>query len=646
MQKITIEENVQDKGDTWPKILQYNYQTCSKKHPAMRFKHYGIWQRRTWQEYYLEVKFLALGLLSLGLKQGDKVAIIGDNLPQWCCAQLAAQANRGISVGMFSDLSPEEIKYIVNHSGAKFAVVEDQEQVDKILEVKDELPSLQKIIYWNYKGLAKYNQPDLIGYDKVLQAGEKYAEEHPGTFEENIDEGRAEDICSIIYTSGATEANPKGTLHSFKTIRASAESLLGVDPWKRKDNIFSYLPPAWMTEQIFGIGCHLLSAATLNFAEGPETQQQDMREIGPNILFANSRIWEGQAAKTQARSLGAKGMKKITLDLFLPFGFKMAEIRLNKKRPGLFQKIYNVIANFMLFRPLRDSLGLSNIRLCYSTGALLSPEIIRFYHALNIHLKSIYQSAEAGILSCSPNEDIHLETQGIVFKGVDTRITGEGELICRHSGTFLGYYNDPQKTAGILRDGWVSTGDSCAITGGKQLVFIDRTGDITKLSNGERLMPQSIESQLKFSPYIRDIWVLTDSNKSFAAAVIVINYDNVGKWADRRKITYTTFTDLCQKPEIYQLIKQEISKANSTLPPGLKLKKFIILHREFDPDAGELTRNRKLRRAFLQECYSELISALSGSNTSVEISARSQYSDEPAGKAKTEVHIETVEEVS
>jgi long-chain acyl-CoA synthetase len=637
-------ENIQEKGDTWPKVLQYNYNRYADKYLAMRYKHYGIWQRRTWKEYYLEVKYLALGLLSSGFEPGDRVAIIGDNQPQWYCAELAIQANRGISVGMFSDLTPEEIKYILNHSGAKYAVVEDQEQVDKILEIIGELPQLNKIIYWNYKGLADYKQPILMGYNQVLQTGEKYAEEHPGVFEENLERGNAEDICSIVYTSGATDTNPKGTTHSYKTIKASADALLNIDPWKEKDNIFSYLPPVWMTEQIFGIGCHLLSATTLNFAEEPETQQQDMREIGPNILFTNSRIWEGQAAKTQARIIGAKGIKKFALNLFLPFGFEMADMRLNKKDPGISKKILNIIANFMLFRPLRDGLGLSNIRTCYSTGALLSPDVIRFFHALNVPLKSIYQSAETGILSCSANEEIRLETQGAILGGIDTRITEQGELVCCHPGNFVGYYNDPQQTKSVLRDDWVFTGDSCSIKDNNHLVFNDRINDIIDLAGGDRLAPQSIESQLKFSPYVRDAWVLTDGQKSYPAVVIIINYDNVGKWADRNKITYTTFLDLSQKPEVYRLIKQEINKVNSALPSPIQVKKFANLHHEFDPDTGELTRNRKLRRYHLQERYQRLVAAIYGNEQSTEIIAKAQSVEGTAGTVEAEIRIETVEE--
>jgi long-chain acyl-CoA synthetase len=295
---------------------------------------------------------------------------------------------------------------------------------------------------------------------------------------------------------------------------------------------------------------------------------------------------------------------------------------------------------------LRDSLGLSNIRLCYSTGTVLNPEVIRLFHAFNVPLKSIYQSAETGVLSCSPNDNIRLDTQGVLLNKVDTMITKDGELACRYPGVFLGYYNEPDKTSSVLKDGWVFTGDCISLSDDKQVVFIDRVDNLIKLSTGDKLAPQQIESQLKASPYIRDAWILTDKQQTYAAAVIVINYDNVGKWADRSKITYTTFADLSQKPEIYQLIKQEIVNINETLPEGVRIKKFINLNREFDPDENEITRNRKLKRPFLQNNYGDLVSAMDRGDAQVKIGSGEQVRDGSAGAARTALDIETIKEAS
>ncbi|KPJ51920.1 MAG: hypothetical protein AMJ37_03895, partial [Dehalococcoidia bacterium DG_18] len=391
-----IEPVKREKGDTWPKILKYNYENYGDNRRAMRNKHYGIWQPFTWKDYYLSVKYLALGLLSLGFEPGDKVLIIGDNAPQWYYAELAAQANHGASVGLYSDLNPPEIQYIAENSEARFAIVEDQEQVDKFLQIKDVLPLLKKVIYWNYKGLAHTDDPLLMGYLQLLERGKKYEEEHPGLFEQNVETGKPDDVCALVYTSGTTGAAPKGAVHTYRTIRTGADYHLHLDPWYENDNVLPYLPPVWMTEQWFGIGCHLLSASTLNFAEEPEAQQRDMSETGPSIVFYGARLWESQAAMVQSRILGAGGIKRFAFRLLMPIGYKMADLKYRKQKPSLFWKILYSFADIALLRPIKGSLGLHNARICYTTGAVLSPDAFRFYHALNLPLKSLYWTTEGG----------------------------------------------------------------------------------------------------------------------------------------------------------------------------------------------------------------------------------------------------------
>ncbi len=638
-----MEQVYKEKGDTWPKILKYNYEKYGDNHRAMRYKHYGIWQPYTWKDYYLNVKYLALGLLSLGFEPGDKLLIIGDNAPQWYNAELAAQANHGASVGVYSDLIPPEIKYIAKNSEARFAIVEDQEQVDKFLEIKDELPLLKKVIYWSYKGLAHYDDPFLMGYRQVLQLGEKYEEEHPGFFEQNVETGKADDVCALVYTSGTTGAAPKGAVHTYRTMRTSADYHLHLDPWFENDNVLPYLPPAWMTEQWLGIGCHLLSGSILNFAEEPETQQRDTRETGPSIVFYGARLWESQAAMVQARILGADAIKRFAFRLLMPIGYKMADLKFQKKKPSLFWKILYSLADIALFRPIRSSLGLSNARICYTTGAMLSPDAFRFYHALNLPLKSLYGTTEGGALTGARNDDIRLETVGPVHKGAEVRITDNGELIYRQPGIFVGYYKDPDKTAEVLKDGWFYSGDSGFIREDGHIVFVDRVKDLVELASGDKLAPQFIESRLKFSPYIKEAWVLAGPDRAYASAIIIINYDNVSRWAGQRRVAYTTFAELSQKPEVYGLVKQDIDRINSTLPLGSRVRKYVNLHKEFDPDEGELTRTRKLRRTFLEERYRELIDAIYGDKTEVPIEARVRYRDGRMGTIKTTLSIKSVE---
>ncbi|HJX68851.1 MAG TPA: AMP-binding protein, partial [Dehalococcoidia bacterium] len=550
-----MEKVFKEKGDTWPKILNYNYEKYGDHRKAMRYKHYGIWEPFTWKDYYLSVKYLALGLLSLGFEPGDKMVIIGDNAPQWYCAELAAQANHGVSVGLYSELTSREIKYVVENSEAKFAVVQDQEQVDKFLQIKHELPLLKKIIYWNYKGLAHYDDPILMRYREVLGQGRKYEEEHPGLFERNVDTGKPDDVCALVYTSGTTGVTPKGAVHTYRTMRTGADYHLNLDPWHENDNVVPYLPPAWMIEQWFGIGCHLLSASILNFAEESETQQRDTKEIRPDIVCYGARLWESQAAMVQARIHGADPLKRFTFGLLLPIGYKMADLNDRKQKPSFFLKILYALANLFLFKSLRTSLGMSNARICYTTGAMLSPDAFRFYHALKLPLKSLYGTTEGGALTGAKNDDIGLETVGPVHDGAEVKITEKGEIVCRQPGTFVGYYKDPEKTGEVLKDGWFYTGDNGFIRKDGHIVFVDRVKDLIKLANGDNLAPQLIESRLRFSPYIKDAWVVAGKERTYASVIIIINYNTVGRWAGQRRVGYSTFAELSQKPEVYDLVK-------------------------------------------------------------------------------------------
>jgi len=632
-----------DKGDTWPKVLKYNSEKYGDNRRAMRHKHFGVWHPHTWKDYYLNVKRLALGLLALGFEPENKILIIGDNAPQWYYAQLAAQANHGVSVGLFSDLLPVEIKYIAENSEASFAVIEGQEQADKFLQIKDALPRLKKVIYWNYKGLAPYDDDILVGYRDALQLGETYEAEHPGRFEQNVEAGRADDVCAIIYTAGTTGAAPKGAVHTYRTLRAGADYLLQLDPWSEEDNVVPYLPPVWINEQWLGIGCHLLSAGILNFAEAPETQQRDSQETGPSIVFYGARLWESQAAMVQARILGADAIKRFAFRLLMPIGEKMAELKYRKQKPRLFIKMLYFFADIILFRSIKNSLGLSNARICYTTGSILSPDAFRFYHALNLPLKSLYGSTEGGALTGAENDDISLETVGPAHEGTEVKITDDGELVCRQPGVFVGYYKDPEKTAAVLKDGWFYSGDSGFIREDGHIVFVDRLQDLVELDIGNTLAPQNVESRLRFSPYIKDAWVLAGPQGAYVSAIIIINYDTVSRWAGQKRVAYTSFAELSQAQEVYALVRQDIERVNHTLPPGAKVKKYVNLHKEFDTDEAELTRTRKLRKTFLQERYRELIDAVYADKTEAPIETKVGDGDERMGTINTTIRIESVE---
>jgi long-chain acyl-CoA synthetase len=635
-----------DRGDTWPKVLSYNCLKYGDGHKAMRQKRFGIWQPYSWRDYFLNVKYLALGLLTLGFRSGDKLLIVGDNAPEWYFAEMAAQSNHGLSVGLYSDLTEAEIRYIAADSDAAFAMVEDQEQVDKLLQVKKDLPLLKRIVYWRYKGLSHYQDQSLIGYRQVLQLGREFEKEHPGFFEENVAAGHTDDVCALVYTSGTTGEHPKGAIHSFRTLMYGSECYRRLDSWRETDNIVSYLPPAWITEQWLGLGCHLLSGGTINFPEEADTQPQDIRELGPTAIFYGARLWESQASQVRAKIQGADPLKKMTYRLFMPVGYKMADFKFAKHRAGLPWRVLGALGDLLLFRPIRDSLGLPNARICYTAGSTLCPEVIRFYHALKVPLKSIYASAEGGALTGASSDDIRPDTVGRPNPGIEIKINESGEIMSRQPGTFLGYYNNPSATAEVLKDGWFHSGDRGYLTEDGHLVFVDRLKDIIRLTHGESLSPQGIESRLKFSPYIKDAWVLAGPDREYTSAIIIIDRENVGPWADRRKVTYTTFSDLAQKPEVYDLVDQEIARVNRDLPAGCRIRKYVNLHKEFDPDETELTRNRKLRRTFVAGRYSDLIKAIYEGRHEVTIAAEVRYRDGRTGTIKTSVGIKTVEGVA
>jgi long-chain acyl-CoA synthetase len=637
-----MEQIYRQKGDTWPKVLKYNYEKYGNQR-AMRHKHYGVWQPYTWEDYYLNVKHLALGLLSLGFEDGDKVLIIGDNAPQWYYAELAVQANHGLSVGLFSELLPSEIKQIAINCDARFAIVEGQEQVDKLLEIMDELPLLKKVIYWNYKGLAHYDDKILIGYREALEQGRGYETEHSGLFEQNVEIGNADDECALIYTAGTTGTAPKGAVHTYRTLRAGADYFLALDSWFEKDNVVPYLPPVWIYEQWIGIGCHLLSACCLNFAEASETQQRDSRETGPSIVFYGARLWESQAAAVQARILGADAVKRLAYRLLMPLGYQFAELRYGRKNPGFMLKMLNYLADIFLFRSIKRSLGLSNARICYTTGAILSPDAFKFYHALNIPLKSLYATTEGGVLSGAGNDEIHFETVGPAHEGADVTINSVGEITYRQPGIFAGYYKDPQGTAAVLKDGWFYSGDSGSIREDGHLVFLDRLEDFVQLSGRPKVAPQFIESRLRSSPYIKDAWIVGGPEGAYLAAIIVINYDNVSRWAGQNRVVFNSFFELSQAPEIYELVGQDIERVNHDMTSDARVKKFVNLHKELDPDDGELTRTRNLRRTFLSERYRRIIEAIYSNNDTVPTDAWEGFQDGHTGTIATTLRIQSVE---
>ncbi|NQT73270.1 MAG: AMP-binding protein [Chloroflexi bacterium] len=613
-------------ANTIPQVLQRNYEEWRDRKTAIREKKFGIWIEYTWSDFYENVKQFSLGLISLGLNPGDKVAIIGDNAPEWLYAELAVQAAGGISLGAYQDSVTSEIKYVVEHSDVRFVVADDQEQVDKILEVKDELPKVKKLVYWDIKGLWFYDDPLTISFDEVKELGKTYEATHPGAFESCIEKLDENSIAMICYTSGTTGL-PKGSMFTHKGLLAMTRSFLEFEHLYPSDEMMSYLPLPWTGEQGITILPTLVSGATLNFPEKAETVQEDLRELGITYGIQSSRLLQSQVSMVITKIADAGLLKRLTYRLFMPVGYKMASFQLGKQKPNLLWRILNIIGYFLLFRPLQDWLGYLRTRVLYTGGALVGTEIYNFFLAIGINLKCMYGLTEAGgIPTGHRNGDIKMESAGPPSPDTELRICDTGELLLRCKGLTVGYYKNPEGTASAITNGWLHAGDNGLIDEDGHLVIFDRMEDMAILTSGNKFAPQYIESKMKFSPYIQDS-VILGRDKDYLACLISIDFTTVGKWAERRALAYNTFTDLSQKPEVHKLILDDIQKVNRTLPKAIRIRKFANFYKELDADDAELTRTRKLRRGYIEEKYIDLIESLYSDTSEVSVKTEVKYRD-------------------
>jgi len=631
------------KADTLPKLLKENYERYGADKVAMRRKDLGLWYEYTWKDSYESVKYLFYGLFSLGLKPQDKVAIIGENDPEWYWSEYAAQAAHAIPFGIFVDSHHEELKYYLEHSDSTIVVAHDQEQTDKCLGLIDQLPKLKKIIYWDPKGLWTYEDDRIIYFYDVIKLGKEYEKSHSGFFEEMVETTREDDIACFCYTSGTTGL-PKGAMLCHSGIIETARNWFAIDPWYPTDEYLSYLPPAWAAEQFLGITGGLLSAITVNFPERAETVQENMREIGPQIVFYSSRLWESTASLVQAKITDTIKIKKFLYNLFMPIGSQVADMRFDKKTPNLLWRGLYFLGERVIYRPLRDKIGMRDIRYGYSSGAAISPEMIRLFHAMGVNLKSLYGLSETGINVIGRDENFSPDVTGNALPNSEVKVNEDGEIVIRSKSMLKGYYKNPAAYEEKVKDGWFHTGDFGYIDEKNRLTVIDRIEDMRELRTGTKFSPQFTEIRLRFSPYIRDALTLGGKDRDFVSAIINIDFENVGKWAEARHISYTTFVDLSQKEQVCDVILQYIQRINKVLPEGARIKKFVNLHKEFDADEAELTRSRKIRRSFVEERYANLINAIYSDVDQIVIDAPVTYRDGRTGVIKTAVRIKKVPE--
>jgi long-chain acyl-CoA synthetase len=628
--------------DTLPKILKRQYERYGDQEISLLEKDFGIYQRYTWKDYYECVKYFSLGLVSLGLQWGDRVCVLGENKPQWYWSELAVQSAGGAVVGIFTDCVPGEVKYFVQNSEATFMISHDQEQTDKCLEIIDEIPLLKKIIYWDPKGLWTYDHPSLIRFDQVIEAGRRYEEAHPGSFEENVARGKGGDIAVFCYTSGTTGL-PKGAMMSHRGLIGVARVMLTLQPLTNTDISLAYLPPAWITEQAF-ISVSLLSGAKVSYPEEPETVRYNLREVAPSVLFLGPKQWEDMSRMTQVRISDSTWFHRFLYNILIPLGHKRAADEIAGKWVSLPWRVLYFISWGILFRPLQDKLGLSRLKFGITGGAGVSPDMIEYFLAMGVKLRQSYGLSELTVISLHRSDDVNPATSGPPTYGTEIRISGEGEVVARNNDmVFSGYYKKPDATRERLdEDGWLHTGDFGHITDEGHLVVLDRIADLRPLGGGRRFTPSYAENRLRFSPFIKEAFVIGGEDKDYAAAMINISFDNVGHWAERRRIPYTTFADLSQKSEVIDLIRNDVEKVNKLIPEEARIVKFVNLHKEFDPDEAELTRTRKVRREFIESHYNELISGLYGGAPEIVVESPILYRDGRRGVIKNVVKVCTV----
>ncbi len=629
--------------ETVPQHFLRQVEALGADEVALRQKEFGIWREFSWQESCEQVRDFGLGLLELGLARGDHVATIGDNDRQYLWAYLGLQAVGGVQVGLFTDATAEEAAYIIDHSDARFVLAQDQEQVDKMLAVRGQIPKVERVVYWDERGLWDYENPWLVSYEEVSRHGEALAAGEPSRFEEEVAQGRGSDLAILCYTSGTT-GRPKGAMLSHENILRSNDAFVQVDTLYDSDNHVSLLPLGWIAEHAWGVAPHCVHGMVMNFPESFETVRENVREIAPQRVLYNSRLWDALLGTIQVQMAESSWVNRKLYGLFLPVGQRLADRKLAGEAvsPGL--RLAYRIGDWCLFHPLRDKLGFTKLRAAYTAGGALSPDAMRFFHALGINLKQIYGLTEVtGSGTIHWDGDIKFASVGRPGGGVSVRTDEDGEIQIGGPTVFQGYYNNAEATAeAVVEENgtrWFRTGDAGHIDEDGHLIYLDRMKDMITLANGERYAPQFIEGRLKFSPHILDVMAVGGPAQEYVTALVIINFDNVGSWAERQGIAFTTFADLAQKAEVSELIRQTVDGVNAEMPPSSKVRRFVLLHKEFDADESEMTRSRKLRRDVLYRRYAEMIEAMYAGRERIHVQTPVRYQDGSEGVIETDLRI-------
>ncbi|MCC7017610.1 MAG: AMP-binding protein [Rhodospirillales bacterium] len=632
--------------DTLPKLLLDNARRRGSR-AAFREKDYGIWQQWTWEQAAGEIRALACGLAALGLKRGDKITTVGDNRPRLYWAVVAAQALGGVPVPAYQDSVAAEMGKVLAHASVRFAIAENQEQVDKLIEIKETCPELELIIYSDPRGLKHYPQPYLKSYAEVQEMGRAFAKTNPDFFEKSVAQGRGGDIALIAYTSGTT-GQSKGVVLTFANLIDTARNAAQLDGLGEDEEMLSYLPMAWIGDTIFSLGQSYVCGFCISCPESGSTVLSDMREIGPTYFFAPPRIFENILTTVMIRMEDADLPSRFFFRIFMAVARRVGTDILDGKPVPPWDRLSYALGEMLVYGPLRNVLGFSRIRLAYTAGEAIGPDIFRFYRSLGINVKQLYGSTEASVfVTVQPDGHIKPDAVGVPVPGVELRVVEGGEVMFRSPGVFHSYYKNEEATrATKTADGWVHTGDAGFVDSDGHLHIIDRAKDVGRMKSGGMFAPKYIENKLKFFPYIKEAVAFGDG-RDFVAAFLNIDLAAVGNWAERRGLAYSGYTDLAQQPAVLDLLDDCVRKVNADLAaePRLadsQIRRFLVLHKELDADDGELTRTRKVRRGFVSDKYASLVEALYSGRDRCSIEAEVTFEDGRKGKISADLMIRDV----
>ncbi len=632
---------------TFPQLL-IQHAKARPTAPAMREKEYGIWQTLNWGDLLDMVQTLAAGLAAAGMQRGDHMVVLGANRPRLYATMLAAQSLGAVPIPLYQDAAAPECVFPINNAEVRFTFAEDQEQVDKLLEIRSQCPQLAHIYFDDPRGLRHYSEPGLMAIDELLERGRAHAAQHPTLVMDEVSKAQPDDVAAMFFTSGTT-GNPKGVVHTHRSLLDRAKAGADFDKLTEREEVLAYMPPAWIGQNIFSYAQWLACGYVVNCPESAATVTIDLKEVGPTYYFAPPRVFEGLLTSVMIRMEDASPLKRRMFQHYMKLAEKVGPTLMDGKSVGLADRLSYALGDLLVYGPLRNNLGMSRVRVAYTAGEAIGPDLFQFYRSIGINLKQLYGSTETAVFVClQPDHEARADTVGVPCAGVEIKVADNGEILVKSPGLLKEYFKNPEATAEVLTpDGWYHTSDAGFIDSHGHLKIIDRVKDVGRImggaNDGAMFAPKYVENKLKFFPYIKEVVAFGDKREK-VCVMINIDFDAVGNWAERRNLPYAGYTDLAQKPEVYELIKECVEKVNADLSEdallaGSQVSRFLVLHKELDADDGELTRTNKVRRGFIGDKYKPLVDGLYGGAQEQYIETQVKFEDGRTGSVSATLKI-------